>query len=63
MKCRGIAFLLVLLAVVLAPLAAQAQQASMPRVGFLAAGSAATTRDWIEAFGHRLDELGWIRGA
>lgn len=45
-----------------APLAAQAQQASPPRIGFLAAGSAATTRDWIEAFSRRLRELGWIEG-
>ncbi len=45
-----------------APLAATAQQASTRRIGFLAAGSAATTRDWIAAFSRRLRELGWIEG-
>jgi hypothetical protein len=38
------------------------KQASPRRIGFLAAGSAATTRDWVEAFSRRLQELGWIEG-
>src|SRR2546425_10364920 len=50
------------LAVLAVPRAAQAQQASTRRIGFLAAGSAATTGDWIVAFSRRLRELGWIEG-
>src|SRR5436309_4506048 len=50
------------LTVFAAPLAGEAQQASTPRIGFLAAGSAATTRDWIVAFSGRLRERGWIEG-
>ena len=44
------------------PLVAEAQSLSTRRVGFLAAGSATTTREWIEAFSRRMGELGWIEG-
>ena len=41
---------------------ADAQQATTRRIGFLAASSAATTSDLIQAFSRRLQELGWIEG-
>jgi putative ABC transport system substrate-binding protein len=46
----------------LAPIAAAPQQPAPRRIGFLAAGSAGTTREWIDAFSNRLRELGWIEG-
>ena len=54
---KRLAIGLLSLALLAAPLAAAAQQASTRRIGFLAAGSAATTRDWIVAFERRLREL------
>jgi putative ABC transport system substrate-binding protein len=45
------------------PLAAHAQQtASLPTIGFLGAGSPATSDVWVSAFTSRLRELGWIEG-
>ena len=46
------------------PLAARAQQAKMPTVGFLGAGSGSDSvwKDWTAAFVQRLRELGWVEG-
>src|SRR5262245_66067885 len=46
------------------PLAARAQQAKMPTIGFLGAGSGSDSvwKDWTAAFVQRLRELGWIEG-
>jgi putative tryptophan/tyrosine transport system substrate-binding protein len=57
------AFLTGMVGVLAAPLVVEAQQAAPRRIGFLAAGSAGTTREWIEAFANRLRELGWIEGS
>jgi putative ABC transport system substrate-binding protein len=44
------------------PLAARAQQARLPTIGFFSAGSPAAMRDWVAALVQRLRELGWIEG-
>ena len=46
------------------PLAAWAQQAKMPTIGFLGAGSGSDSvwKDWTAAFVQRLRELGWVEG-
>ena len=45
------------------PLAAHAQQAkSIPRIGFLGAGTPSTWKPWVAAFVQRLRELGWVDG-
>jgi putative tryptophan/tyrosine transport system substrate-binding protein len=44
------------------PLAAGAQQAAMPGVGFLVAGTPLSHGQWVAAFVQRLRELGWIEG-
>src|SRR6202035_5221390 len=44
------------------PLAARAQQAKMPTIGFLGANSASAQTQWTAAFVQRLRELGWIDG-
>ena len=46
------------------PLAARAQQAKMPTIGFLGAGSGSDSvwKDWTAAFVQRLRELGWVEG-
>jgi putative tryptophan/tyrosine transport system substrate-binding protein len=44
------------------PLAARAQQAAMPVIGWLGGGTAASQRAWVDAFVRRLGELGWIEG-
>jgi putative ABC transport system substrate-binding protein len=44
------------------PLAARAQQAKLPMIGFLGAGTAAGFSGWVAAFTKRLHELGWIEG-
>src|SRR5262249_21191520 len=49
-------------AVLATPLGDGARSEAMRRIGFLAAGSEATTNDRIVAFGRRLHELGWIEG-
>src|SRR6266487_845137 len=45
-----------------APLAARAQQPSMPVIGFLQAGSAASTADYFDAFRDAMRQLGYIEG-
>jgi putative tryptophan/tyrosine transport system substrate-binding protein len=42
------------------PLAARGQQAGMPVVGFLGAGTPSSYSRWLAAFMQRLRELGWI---
>ena len=49
-------------AVLAAPLAVEAQQATTPRIGFLAAGTSSAAGQRIAAFSQRLHELGWTEG-
>src|SRR5262245_10439764 len=42
------------------PLAARAQQAKLPIIGFLGESTASGQREWVAAFVRRLRELGWI---
>jgi putative tryptophan/tyrosine transport system substrate-binding protein len=42
------------------PLAARAQQAKLPTIGFLGAGTSSAWTQWGAAFVQRLHELGWI---
>ncbi len=44
------------------PLAARAQQARLPTIGFLGASTQANWTHWTGAFVQRLRELGWIEG-
>jgi putative tryptophan/tyrosine transport system substrate-binding protein len=46
------------------PRGARAQQAKMPTIGFLGAGSGSDSvwKDWTAAFVQRLRELGWVEG-
>src|SRR6516164_9324405 len=44
------------------PLAARAQQAKLPTIGFFSVGSAGALSHWVAAFVQRLRELGWIEG-
>jgi len=44
------------------PLAAGAQQAKLPTIGFLGANSPSLQSQWTAAFVQRLRELGWIEG-
>jgi putative tryptophan/tyrosine transport system substrate-binding protein len=44
------------------PLAARAQQPSMPVIGFIGAGTPSTYSRWVAAFVQRLRELGRIEG-
>src|SRR5262245_6869320 len=44
------------------PLAARAQQAELPTIGFLGANSPSLQSQWTAAFVQRLRELGWIEG-
>ena len=44
------------------PLVARAQQAAMPVVGFLVAGTPLSHGQWVAAFVQRLRELGWVDG-
>ena len=51
------------LALLAAPLAAEAQQAGkVYRIGYLAGGSATANPHFLEAFQHGLRELGWVEG-
>ena len=45
------------------PLAARAQQAKLPTIGFLGASTQANWTHWTGAFVQGLRELGWIEGA
>jgi putative ABC transport system substrate-binding protein len=49
-------------AAVARPLAARAQQAAMPVIGFLGASTSSNWSQWTTAFVQRLRELGWIEG-
>ena len=45
------------------PLGARAQQpAKLPTIGFLGSQTLAAHSQWVDAFLHRLRELGWIEG-
>jgi ABC-type uncharacterized transport system substrate-binding protein len=44
------------------PVAARAQQAAMPVIGFLGANTPSAQSQWTAAFVQRLRELGWIEG-
>src|SRR6516165_8292222 len=44
------------------PLAARAQQPSMPVIGYLGTGTSSTQREWLATFTERLHELGWREG-
>jgi putative ABC transport system substrate-binding protein len=44
------------------PVAARAQQPSMPVIGYLGTGTSSTQREWLATFTHRLRELGWREG-
>src|SRR5215470_18492629 len=44
------------------PLAARAQQARLPTIGFLGATTPAAENQRLAAFTQRLGELGWIEG-
>lgn len=44
------------------PLAAAAQQAKIPTIGFLGASNPPAMSDWVGAFVRRLHELGWSEG-
>jgi putative ABC transport system substrate-binding protein len=44
------------------PLAARAQQAKLPAIGFLGAASPSAWANWVTAFVQRLRELGWTEG-
>ena len=44
------------------PVAARAQQPSMPVIGYLGTGTPSTQREWLETFTQRLHELGWREG-
>lgn len=44
------------------PLAARAQPARLPIIGFLGAATPSIWRPWVAAFVQRLRELGWVEG-
>ena len=44
------------------PLAARAQQAGKPTIGWLGESTPAGQREWVAAFVQRLNELGWTVG-
>jgi putative ABC transport system substrate-binding protein len=44
------------------PVAARAQQPSMPVIGYLGTGTSSTQREWLATFTQRLHELGWREG-
>src|SRR5437867_9116138 len=65
MKQTGIALLLMflLLSLLVAPLAAEAQPApTVHRIGLLDLGSASEDQEDLAAFRDRLRELGWVEG-
>ena len=45
------------------PLAARAQQARVPTIGWLGGGTPATQSQWAVAFTERLRQLGWSEGS
>ena len=58
---RALAFAL-LLVILAAPLAIEAQPAKVPRVGYIGNGTPTTERPMLEAFRQGLRVLGWIEG-
>jgi len=44
------------------PLAARAQQAAMPEIGFIREGSAESTARWVTGFHKGLNETGYVKG-
>ena len=44
------------------PMAARAQPAKLPTIGFLGAGGQSAWTHWTAAFVQRLQELGWVQG-
>ena len=44
------------------PVAARAQPAKLPAIGFLGAASPSAWANWVTAFVQRLRELGWTEG-
>ena len=44
------------------PVAARAQPAKLPTIGYLGGGGPVSQRAWAEAFTQRLRELGWLEG-
>src|SRR5690349_4517230 len=53
-------FILLLCGAAAWPLAAQAQQARLPTIGYVGANTPAAQIQWTSAFVQRLHELGWI---
>ena len=49
-------------AALMVPLAVEAQQTRVRKVGFLGANTPATAGHWATAFVERLKELGWVEG-
>jgi putative ABC transport system substrate-binding protein len=44
------------------PLAARAQQPTMPEIGFIREGSAESTARWVTGFHKGLNETGYVEG-
>ena len=61
MRQIGLAVVLAV-SLILAPLAAEAQPAKLPTIGFMGSGTAAAQSQWTAAFVQRLRELGWSEG-
>jgi ABC-type uncharacterized transport system substrate-binding protein len=61
MRLIGLAVVLAV-SLILAPLAAEAQPAKLPTIGFMGSGTAAAQSQWTAAFVQRLRELGWSEG-
>src|SRR2546427_5388229 len=61
MRLIGLAVILIL-SLFVAPLAAEAQPAKLPTIGFMGSGTAAAQSQWTAAFVQRLRELGWSEG-
>src|SRR5881628_1086442 len=61
MRQIGLAVVLAV-SLILAPLAAEAQPAKLPTIGFMGSGTALAQSQWTAAFVQRLRELGWIEG-
>ena len=63
MRAYTLIAVLILLPALVAPLAADAQQAGkVPRIGFLRVTSPSDRPPLLDAFRHRLRELGWVEG-
>ncbi len=63
MWLRAIGLILLALAIFVAPLAAEAQQATrMPRIGFLASSNERSVKSFLAAFKQALQALGYVEG-